>query len=327
MSQDYRILVATSPFGKAGRKPLDLLEQTGWEIVQNPYGRRLKADEVGDLVQDFDGVIAGTEPYPSEFLKKSRLKVISRVGIGLDNVPLKACKEMGIAVTYTPDAPSQGVAELTVANMINLCRQILMSDHSVREGTWNRYMGTLISELKIGVVGVGRIGKKVVQLLQSFQSNLLVCDIAPDHEFGEKFKLKWCDKEEIFGKCDLVTIHIPYNKRNHHYLDRQTIALMKTGSMVINTSRGPIADESALVDALLQKHLGGAALDVFEKEPYEGSLTRFDNVVLTAHIGASARACRYLMELGAAEDCIRVLTGESPAYDAIQENPEEIEAS
>ncbi|MFC1619435.1 phosphoglycerate dehydrogenase [Candidatus Neomarinimicrobiota bacterium] len=320
MAQQYRILIATSPFGKTGRKPLDLLEATGWEIVHNPYGRRLRTEEVGELIKDFDGIIAGTEPYPVEFLKGSLVKVVSRVGIGLDNMPLAECRDMGIAVTYTPDAPSQGVAELTVANMINLCRQILMSDHSVREGAWNRYMGTLISELTIGVVGVGRIGQKVIRLLQSFNPSLLVSDIEPDLEFGKEFDLKWCDKEEIFRTCDLVTIHIPYNEMNHHYLDRKTIALMKTGSMVINTSRGPIADETALVDGLLQKHLGGAALDVFEKEPYEGMLTQFDNVVLTAHMGASATACRFLMELGAAMDCIRVLEGRKPVHDAIKEN-------
>jgi len=228
------------------------------------------------------------------------LKVISRVGIGLDNVPLETCKSLGIAVTYTPSAPSQGVAELTLGNIINLCRQILMSDRSVREGAWNRYMGTLLSEMTIGIVGVGRIGKKVVELLQPFKPKIIGCDLIPDYDFGKKYNLEWDEKEEIFQKGDLVSLHIPYNEKNHHYLDRKTIAQMRTGSYIINTSRGPIVDESAIVDALSQKHLGGAALDVFEKEPYEGILSRFENVVLTAHIGASAKACRYLMELGAA---------------------------
>jgi len=316
----HRILIATFPFGKTGIKPLEILKSSKWDIIQNPFGRRLKANEVGELIKDIDAIIAGTEPYPKEILQNSKLKVISRVGIGLDNIPLQACKSLGIAVTYTPDAPSQGVAELTIGNILNLCRQILTSDHSVRESAWNRYMGALVSEMTIGIVGVGRIGKKVIELLQPFKPEILGCDLVPDYDFGKKYNIEWVDKEEIFGKSDLISLHIPYNKQNHHYLDRKTISQMKTGSFVINTSRGPILHELALVDALSQKHLGGAALDVFVKEPYEGVLCRFENVVLTAHIGASARACRYLMELGAAEDCIRVLNGEKPLHDAIIEN-------
>jgi|SRR5690606_5417678 len=313
----YRILIATHPFGKTGRKPLELLQETGWELIFNPHGRRLKKSDIPELIEGVDAIIAGTEPYSEEVLRKSKLKVISRVGIGLDSVPLKACKEMGISVTYTPDAPSQGVAELTVANIINLARHVIPSDRSVREGAWNRLMGGLINDVTIGIVGIGRIGKLVTQLLQPFRPNLLACDINPDMAFGEKYGLKWCNKEEIFRASDIITLHIPGSKRNHNYLDRQTIATMKTGAAVINTSRGVVVDERALYDALVQKHLSGAALDVFVHEPYEGPLRELDNVILTAHIAASANGSRYLMELGAVEDCIRVLKGECPKFDAL----------
>ncbi len=114
------ILIATYPFGKTGRKPLDLLEATGWDLKFNPYGRRLRSGDIPQIIQGVDAIIAGTETYPAEVLENSMVKVISRVGIGLDSLPLMACKELGIRVTYTPDAPSQGVAELTVANIINL---------------------------------------------------------------------------------------------------------------------------------------------------------------------------------------------------------------
>jgi D-3-phosphoglycerate dehydrogenase len=315
----YRILIATCPFGKTGRKPLEMLEETGWELIFNPHGRRLKKSDIPDLIEGIDAIIAGTEPYPEEDLRKSKLKVISRVGIGLDSVPLKACKDIGISVTYTPDAPSQGVAELTIANIINLARHVIPSDRSVREGAWNRLMGGLINDLTIGIVGVGRIGKLVTQLLQPFRPNLLACDINPDLEFGEKHGIKWCSKDEIFKASDIVTLHIPGSKRNHNYLDRQIISKMRTGSAVINTSRGVVVDEKALYDALAQKHLSGAALDVFVHEPYEGPLRDLHNVIMTAHIAASARGSRYLMELGAVEDCIRVLKGEEPVNNALTE--------
>ena len=134
-----------------------------------------------------DAVIAGIEPYPEEVLRDTRLKVISRVGNGLDNVPLKACQELGIAVTYTPDAPSQAVAELTMGHIIGLLRHVYMSDSSVREAAWNRYMGLLMEEITVGIVivGVGSIGKRVCKLLQPFRPQVLACDLEPDIEFGK----------------------------------------------------------------------------------------------------------------------------------------------
>jgi D-3-phosphoglycerate dehydrogenase len=319
MDKKYRIFIATYPFGKSGIKPVEILENSGYELIFNPLGRRLKREEVDDFIQDVDAVIAGTEPYPEEILEKTKLKVISRVGIGLDNVPLKFCQKQGITVTYTPDAPSQAVAELTVANIINLCRHILASDHSVREGAWNRYMGYLLEEMTIGIIGIGRIGKRVCKLLQPFQPNIVACDIKPDQRFFDEYNLKRVSKEELLKESDIVSLHIPYNEKNHHFIDRRSLAIMKTGSSIINTSRGGIVDDQALLDALLQKHLAGAALDVFSTEPYEGPLNQMENVIMTAHMGASARKSRFLMELGAAEDCIRVLMGKAPHHDAYGE--------
>jgi len=325
MNKNYKVLIATYPFAKSGKKPLELLENTGYELIFNPYNRRLKAGEVENLLQDIDAVIAGTEPYPFEALKNAKkLKVISRVGIGLDNVPLKECKELGITVTYTPDAPSKAVAELTLANIINLVRYIYQSDRSVRNYAWNRYLGFLLKEIKIGIIGIGRIGKLVTHLLQPFDTTILACDLKPDEEFGKKYNLNWYDKEYVLRNSDLVTLHIPHSKMNHHFINRETISIMKTGSFLINTSRGNVVDEKALLDALKQKHIAGAALDVFSSEPYDGPLNKLDNVILTAHMGASANESRYYMELGAAEDCIRVLNREIPQNDAYEENLSEI---
>ncbi len=173
-------------------------------------------------------------------------------------------------------------------------------------------MGFLLRELTIGIVGIGRIGKIMCKLLSPFETKIVACDLEPDYDFGEKYRLTWCSKEEILRESDVLSLHIPMNENNYHYIDRKSISIMKTGSFLLNTSRGPIVEEEALVYALNQKHLAGAYLDVFEKEPYEGPLTNLDNVILTAHMGSSANESRYNMELGAAEDCIRVLSGKSP---------------
>lgn len=315
-----RIFVATSPFGRTGTEPLDRLTRSGHEIVLNPLGRRLRAGEVESYLADVDAVIAGTEPYNRETLSRAdRLKVIARVGIGLDSVDLEVCREKKIQVTYTPDGPTQAVAELTVANLLNLIRHIHESDRSVREKAWNRLMGSLVSDITVGIVGVGRIGRTVIRLLEPFMPHILACDTDPAVHGTELPGVEWTDADNLLAQSDAVSLHIPLTTANHHYMDRSRIARMKTGAVLINTSRGAIVDTSAVQDALLQQHLGGAALDVFEEEPYEGLLTRVDNTLLTAHIAASARGSRFKMEQGAVLDCLRVLSGASPQFNALNE--------
>jgi len=316
---DKRILIATWPFGECGREPLDLLEATGWELVFNPHRRRLTADDVEELLEGVDGVIAGTEPYPTEVLARyvPKLRHIARVGIGLDNLDVAACRDLGISVSYTPEAPSQAVAELTVAQILNLCRGIPQSDRSVRDGTWNRYIGRLVSELTIGVVGLGRIGKRVCKLLAPFEPRLLACEIDPDREFCAEYGIKLVEKPKLFEKSDLVTLHIPAWKENHGYVGEPEFKLMKKGAFLINTSRGPVLDERALYDHLTNDNdVPGAAIDVFNKEPYSGPLATLDNTVLTAHIGASARKSRFEMELQAVEDTVTVISGGIPRHPA-----------
>ncbi|OQA03205.1 MAG: Phosphonate dehydrogenase [Planctomycetes bacterium ADurb.Bin401] len=307
------IQIATYPFGNCDPKSVEVLECTDYEIRFNPLGRRLKSNEVKSVVKDATGIIAGTEPYTREVIKQCRnLRVLSRVGVGLDNVDFKACKENGVIVTYTPDAPTDGVADLTVAQIINLLRGICLSNDSVRKGFWQRIVGKSVNEVKIGVLGVGRIGKKVIQRLSSFDANIYACDLKPDYKFGEKHNLKWVNKRELFENCELITVHIPMNNSNYNCIGPKELSSMPDGAFLINTSRGPILDENALLSHLQNQHLGGAALDVFVNEPYQGPLSEFENVIFTAHIGASANSCRIKMEYEAAQDCVRVLQGNKP---------------
>ena len=307
------IQIATYPFGNCDPKPVAVLEQTDYEIRYNPLGRRLKSNEVKDVVREASGIIAGTEPYTREVIEQCRnLRVLSRVGVGLDNVDFKACLENDVIVTYTPDAPSEGVADLTVAQIINLLRGICISNESVRKGFWQRIVGKSVSEVNIGVLGVGRIGKKVIQRLNAFDANIYACDLKPDYKFGEKHKLKWVNKKQLFEICELITVHIPMNNANYNCIGHNELSSMPDGALLINTSRGSILDENALLSHLQNQHLGGAALDVFVEEPYRGPLAELENVIFTAHIGASANKCRIMMEYEAAEDCIRVLQGQKP---------------
>ncbi len=309
----YNILIATYPFGLCGNKHVEMLENTGWNIHYNSLGRRLKLNEVKNMLNGMDAVIAGTEPYNEDTLRdSSNLKIICRVGVGLDNIDFEVCRQKNIIVTYTPEAPSEGVADLTVGQMINLFRGILVSDKSVREGRWNRILGSLLQEKKIGILGVGRIGSRVIKRLRAFNVNpIYACDINPTYCLHDP-DIVWLNKENLFKECDLVTIHIPMNKFNYHSVGIKEMTSMKQGSFIVNTSRGSVLDEKSLESLILNKHLSGAALDVFEKEPYEGIFQKLDNVILTAHIGASANQSRFLMEYQATEDCIRFLKGKKP---------------
>lgn len=314
------IIITTFPFGQSNSKSLRILQDSGHNIVMNPLGRRISSEEMPEIIKDFDVVIAGTELISIEALEKSKVKAIFRVGIGLDSVPLNYCYNNDIEVGYTPDAPSQAVAELTLANIINLSRFITKSNDSVRRSEWNRHMGYLLEEMTIGLVGLGRIGSKVARLLQPFNTKIIASEIVDKSSIAKKYNIEIVDKETLFKSCDLVSLHIPNNKANFNYVNKQTLKLMKKGSFLINTARGPVVNENDLYDAL-QDNLSGAALDVFDKEPYQGKLTELDNIIFTAHIGASAKKSRFLMELEAANDCLNFLNNKPLKNNAlIEEN-------
>jgi D-3-phosphoglycerate dehydrogenase len=315
-----KILISTYPFATTGKKPLEILENSGHELIHNPFKRRLKTGDINDLIENVDAIIAGTEPYPNDALKNAKkLKVISRVGIGLDNLDLNFCKKNGIQVSYTPDAPSRAVQELTISFIINILRHINVSDQSIRNLTWNRFMGKLVSEVKIGILGVGRIGSGVIKLLEPFQPNISAYDINPEKLKNLPRYVNIEKFDSMLKTCDLISLHIPMNRKNHHLINKDTLNKMKQGSFIVNTARGGLIDDQALYESLKSGHIQGAALDVFETEPYEGPMCNLSNVVMSAHIGASANYSRYHMELGAAQDCIRFLTHGSVKNDAFNE--------
>jgi D-3-phosphoglycerate dehydrogenase len=311
---ERRVLITTVPFGQANRRPLDLLEAAAIEYIINPIGRRLKEDELADMIGDFGILIAGTEPITAKVMARApHLRLISRVGIGLDSVDLIAAHERGIHVSYTPDAPSPAVAELTVGLMISLLRDVPGADRAMRNGVWNRFMGRRLSDMTIGVIGVGRIGKRVIQhLTGGFPGvKILANDLAPDVDFGYQYRVHWSDKETIYREADLITLHLPLTPLTRHLISAKEIDTMKAGVLLINTSRGNMIVESDLAAALKAQRLGGAAIDVFEREPYSGELATLDRCILTCHMGSMSQDCRFRMELEATEEALRFLRSES----------------
>ena len=308
-----KALITTVPFADKNRLPLELLEAAGVEYLINPIGRKLKEDELAEMVTDFEVLIAGTESITDKVMAQaSKLKLISRVGIGLDSVDLLAAERRGILVSYTPDAPAPAVAELTIGLMLSLLRFVHVANVQLHRGEWHRHFGRRIPEVTIGIIGVGRIGRRVLTLLSSLGApRLLVNDIHPDVNLLPELKLAWVGKEDIYRHADVISLHVPLTAYTRDMIRAECLALLKPEAMLINTSRGGVVNEHDLADALNAGHLGGAAIDVFEHEPYTGPLADIERCLLTSHMGSMSIDCRTRMEIEATEEAVRYLTNQT----------------
>ena len=232
--------------------------------------------------------------------------MISRVGIGLDGVDFELCKKYDVRVAYTPDAPTMAVAELCVGLMIDLARQITQTDTNLKQkGIWKRHMGTLLYGKTVGIFGMGRIGKSLIHLLQPFNVKFKVYDIEPDIAFARLYNVELVSKDEVLRESDFVSVNIPLKNDTKDYITSKELKEMKTSAVLINTARGGIVNEDDLYKALKENIIAGAAVDVFEEEPYIGNLKELDNVILTCHMGASTIDSRSSMEIEAVEEAIR----------------------
>jgi D-3-phosphoglycerate dehydrogenase len=309
-----KALITTVPFGDKNRLPLELLENSEIQYLINPLNKKLTEDELAELVGDFDVIIAGTEPITDKVMARgTNLKLISRVGIGLDGVDLIAAKKRGIKVSYTPDAPAPAVAELTLGIILTLLRSIHVSNAQMHQGTWKRIFGRRLSEVTIGIIGVGRIGSRVIGRMRGFGTpRLLLNDIMPNQDLNQRlseFKLEWVTKEQIYKEADVICLHLPLTHLTKNMIRRDQLLSMKPDAMIINPSRGGIVNEQDLYDVMTAGHLSGAAIDVFENEPYTGKLSEIERCLLTAHMGSMSIDCRTRMEIEATEEAVRFLTG------------------
>jgi D-3-phosphoglycerate dehydrogenase len=297
-----KIAISTTSFAKYDNCPLNLCAEKGYEVILNPHGRKVKPAELIELAKDAVGLIAGTESIIEEVLAKlPSLKVISRCGVGIDNVDLDATKRLGVRVFNTPGAPTLAVAELTVGLILDLLRKVSQMDRAMRNKQWQKRMGSLLYGKKIGIKGFGRVGKKVAELLSPFGCELAYAD--PFVEDG-LLGLNRLSLEDLLGWADIITIHVSVSEK---LIEEREFGLMKKGAYIINTSRGGVIDELILYEYLKNGQLSGAALDVFEQEPYTGSLKELDNVILTPHIGSYAKEARVNMELQAVKNLLEGL--------------------
>ena len=306
-----KILTSPSSFGQVGSKPVELLSQHNFEIINNPFGRKLTENEVIKLGKDCVGIVAGVEPLTKRVMDTlPQLKCISRVGTGMDNVDLEYTKQKGIVVVNTPDGPTRAVAELTLGMVMSLLRRIPQADTNLKQGKWKKEIGNLLFGKKIGVIGLGRIGKMVAELFSGLGNQVMGFDLYPDSEWAKGKKIDLTDMDWLLKEADIVTLHIPSNSDGSPVIAMKELEKCKDGAFLINLARGDIVDEDALYNVLKSGKLKGAAVDVFAREPYSGPLCKLDNVILTPHLGSYASETKLQMEIDAVKNLIQVLKNE-----------------
>ena len=271
------------------------------------------------LVADVEGIILRTNIKVTREIVDAapHLKIISRTGVGVDNVDVPAATEKGILVCHTPGLNASSVAEQTLALILSLAKQLKMMDNAVRTGNWQIRYASKSVDLEgkmLGLVGVGRIGSSVAQKCR-LAFNMKV--IAYDPYVKQVEGVELCSSlDQVFSRADFVSIHVPYMKQTHHLVDARLLRLMKPDSCLINTSRGAVVDEKALIEALKNESIAGAGLDVFEEEPPspDNPLFKFDNVISSPHSAALSRECELKLAMAAAQAVVDYVEGRQPMY-------------
>ncbi|HAH95773.1 MAG TPA: hydroxyacid dehydrogenase [Firmicutes bacterium] len=317
----WRVLVTPRTFGATEGRAAQLLQEAGCELMRNPYGRLLTEDEMIALIPEADGIIIGLDPLNERVLERAvRLKVISKYGVGLDNIGVAAATARKIPVAFTPGTNSASVAELAFGLMLDAARHISASDRQIRQGQWGRFSGTQLWGKTLGLIGTGQIGQQLALRARGFEMPLLCYDARPDYDWAQRVGASYVELPELLRRSDFVSLHIPLSEATHHLIGAAELSLMKPTAIIINTSRGGIIDDEALRQALSEQQLGAAGLDVVECEPpQETPLARLDNVVLTSHIGAHTVEASAAMSLLAAENVVAALQGARPKHVANKE--------
>ena len=275
---------------------------------------KLTADELIAYVSQFDAVMTGLPSITREMMAAgNRLKVVARYGVGVDSVDIEAATELGVVVTNIPGANTVAVAELTIGLMFCLARQLPQHHAWTKAGRWKRRVGLELYGKTLGLMGLGQIGKEVARRAVHLGMKVVAFDPYWDERFAQELGVERLTKEQVLQEADMVSLHMPLNPETIGAIGQEELTMMKPGAMLINTARGGLIDEEALYMTLASGHLGGAALDVFSREPPTGGpLFELDNIVLSPHRGFQTVEASQTMSRVIVENVTAVLRGERP---------------
>jgi D-3-phosphoglycerate dehydrogenase len=285
-------------------------------VIPNGVGRAYKAKELTEALAGVDAIISGTDELTGGVLRSApSLKTIAKHGVGVDNIDLDSARDLGVIVTSTPGAIHDSVADLTLALILALARQVIPAHQSMVEGNWKGFIGSELRGKTLGIVGLGRIGKEVCVRGKAFGMNVIAFDPYPNETFAAEHLVTFVNLDELLANSDYVSVHAGVAQPERPMLGAVEFALMKPGARLINTARGNLIDEAALAAALNDGRLAGAGLDVFASEPPAGSpLITCSNVVLTPHIGGQTREGLLRMGQMTVDNCLAALAGRPPHY-------------
>ena len=269
-----------------------------------------------ELIRDVDGAILGLDEVTAKVINAGeRLKVLSRYGVGVDRVDLEAATAAGVVVTNTPGTNHIAVAELTLGLMLSLARRIPQHDKSIKEGSWERVRGTELAGKTLGIVGLGWISREVIRRASAFGMKILVQTRYPDEELADEYGVEYPSLEDLLKGSDFVSLHCALTPERVDLIGEKELRVMKPTSHLVNTARGELVNEGALLRALQEGWIAGAAMDAFKEEPATGSpLVRLGNFIATPHIGATTLESVIRMGTLAVENALQVLRGERPPY-------------
>ncbi|HAP93049.1 MAG TPA: phosphoglycerate dehydrogenase [Desulfotomaculum sp.] len=284
------------------------------EDIETTVGEKMSEEELISIIGDYDAMIvrSATKVTGDVLAAGTRLKVVGRAGVGVDNIDLEAATRQGVLVVNAPDGNTIAATEHTIAMMLALARNIPQAAAKMRDGVWDKklFTGVELRGKVLGIVGLGRIGSAVAKRAQAMEMEVVAYDPYINKEKADSLAIKVVSLEDLFGQADFITIHAPKMKDTYHSINDDTIALMKDGVYIINCARGGVIDEAALYRAMLSRKVAGAALDVFEKEPtVDSPLLKLPNFIATPHLGASTREAQLNVALDVAGEIVAVLRG------------------
>jgi D-3-phosphoglycerate dehydrogenase len=312
-----RVLITATSFSEIAKEPEERLIAAGYEVAHNPYGRPMTAAELAPLLQGVDGVAAGVDDFSAAaFAQADRLKVVARHGAGIDQVDLAECTRRGIVVANLPGANAEAVADMTLALMLAVARNIPEGDRTTKAGQWVNTYGVDLYHATVGLLGMGRIGKGVARRCRGFDADVLAYDPYFDEEFARDYRIERAESlEQVMREADFVCIHMPSNEQTRKCINAEKIALMKPTAILINTARGAIVDEEALADALEQGRIFGAGLDVYAAEPPTNTrLITSPRIVTMPHVSSNTPGALLAMGNGVVDAIMAVFSGRRPEF-------------
>jgi gluconate 2-dehydrogenase len=311
-----RIFVSREVFGEV----LDFLKDH-FEVTANQEDRVLSGEDLARVLADKDGALTTLTEKVDEILlgRCPKLRAVCNIAVGYNNIDLNACSAHGVMATNTPGVLDDTTADFTWALILATARRLNEAEAYVRKGAWDKwklkqFLGLDVHHSTLGIIGLGRIGQVVARRAKGFEMEVLYHDIQRAFsEIESSCRATYAAKEELFGKADIVTIHVPYSPKTHHLIGAPELALMKRSAILIHPARGGVVDDAALIEALRRGTIAGAGLDVFEGEPaiHPGFL-ELKNVVLSPHIASSSEKTRFKMAMMAAENLVVALTSGNP---------------